>query len=166
MAAQTISLDGVRENNLKDLRLELPRHVIVAVVGVSGSGKSSLLFSTIVAESVARHEALTTTAARRGFARRPRADRITGLIAHRCQPPMRLTKEWQRGGGTGAAEGEAMPTLAPDERCWSLLKSAETLERLALNNIDESDPKHASSRARVVHDKAQGVQPPGGRNRR
>lgn len=79
MTAQAISLDRVRENNLKDIVLELPRHAIVAIVGVSGSGKSSLLFRTLAAESAARHEAVTTTAARRTFARRPDADRIEGL---------------------------------------------------------------------------------------
>lgn len=79
MEAQAIILEGVRENNLKDIVLELPRHAIVSVVGVSGSGKSSLLFRTLAAESAVRHEAVTTTGARRAFARRPDADRITGL---------------------------------------------------------------------------------------
>ncbi len=79
MKSQAIILNGVRENNLKDIVLELPRHAIVSVVGVSGSGKSSLLFRTLAAESAVRHEAVTTSGARRAFARRPDADQITGL---------------------------------------------------------------------------------------
>jgi excinuclease ABC subunit A len=79
MTAPTIALEGVRENNLKNIDLKLPRHAVVAVVGVSGSGKSSLLFRAIAAESAARHEAITTTATRKAFVRRPDVDQITGL---------------------------------------------------------------------------------------
>ena len=79
MTAPMIALEGVRENNLKNIDVKLPRHAVVAVVGVSGSGKSSLLFRAIAAESAARHEAITTTATRKAFARRPDVDQITGL---------------------------------------------------------------------------------------
>jgi len=79
MATTRIVLERARENNLKDITLDLPRRAIVAIVGVSGAGKSSLLFDTIAAESVARHEAVATTAARRSYARRPTVEKITGL---------------------------------------------------------------------------------------
>jgi excinuclease UvrABC ATPase subunit len=42
---------GARENNLKDLSLELPKRRLVVFTGVSGSGKSCLVFDTIAAES-------------------------------------------------------------------------------------------------------------------
>jgi excinuclease UvrABC ATPase subunit len=42
---------GARENNLKDLSVELPKRRLTAFTGVSGSGKSSLVFATIAAES-------------------------------------------------------------------------------------------------------------------
>jgi excinuclease ABC subunit A len=79
MAQQKIVLNNVRENNLKNFTLSLPRRSIIAFVGVSGSGKSSLLFNTLAAESLSRHEAITTNAARKSFARRPDVDAIEGL---------------------------------------------------------------------------------------
>ncbi|WP_354519332.1 excinuclease ABC subunit UvrA [Lysobacter enzymogenes] len=46
-----ILLIGARENNLKNVSIEIPKHRIVVFTGVSGSGKSSLVFDTIAAES-------------------------------------------------------------------------------------------------------------------
>jgi excinuclease UvrABC ATPase subunit len=46
-----IRVQGARENNLKDVSLELPKRRLTAFTGVSGSGKSSLVFATIAAES-------------------------------------------------------------------------------------------------------------------
>lgn len=48
---KTISIQGARQNNLKNLSLQIPKHQIVAFTGVSGSGKSSLVFQTIGAEA-------------------------------------------------------------------------------------------------------------------
>src|SRR3954452_19659411 len=42
---------GARENNLKDVSVELPKRRLTVFTGVSGSGKSSLVFDTIAAES-------------------------------------------------------------------------------------------------------------------
>lgn len=47
----TIRVVGARENNLKNVSLEIPKHKITVFTGVSGSGKSSLVFDTIAAES-------------------------------------------------------------------------------------------------------------------
>src|SRR5690348_9475242 len=46
-----IRVHGARENNLKDISLEIPKRRLTVFTGVSGSGKSSLVFSTIAAES-------------------------------------------------------------------------------------------------------------------
>ncbi len=46
-----IRVQGARENNLKDITLEIPKRRLTAFTGVSGSGKSSLVFATIAAES-------------------------------------------------------------------------------------------------------------------
>jgi excinuclease UvrABC ATPase subunit len=46
-----IRIQGARENNLKDVSVELPKRRLTVFTGVSGSGKSSLVFSTIAAES-------------------------------------------------------------------------------------------------------------------
>src|SRR5213596_4351644 len=46
-----IRVQGARVNNLKDISVEIPKRQLTAVTGVSGSGKSSLVFGTIAAES-------------------------------------------------------------------------------------------------------------------
>ena len=46
-----IRVQGARENNLKDISLEIPKRRLTVFTGVSGSGKSSLVFDTIAAES-------------------------------------------------------------------------------------------------------------------
>ena len=46
---------GAREHNLKDLHLRIPRHALVVITGLSGSGKSSLAFDTIYAEGQRRY---------------------------------------------------------------------------------------------------------------
>ena len=45
-----IVIQGARENNLKNIDLEIPRDQFVVITGLSGSGKSSLAFDTIYAE--------------------------------------------------------------------------------------------------------------------
>jgi excinuclease UvrABC ATPase subunit len=50
-AHDLIRVQGARENNLKDVSVELPKRRLTVFTGVSGSGKSSLVFSTIAAES-------------------------------------------------------------------------------------------------------------------
>src|SRR6266403_6119299 len=46
-----IRVHGARENNLKDVSIEIPKRRLTVFTGVSGSGKSSLVFDTIAAES-------------------------------------------------------------------------------------------------------------------
>lgn len=47
-----ISIKGAKENNLKNVSLKIPRNKITAVVGVSGSGKSSLIIDVLQRESM------------------------------------------------------------------------------------------------------------------
>ncbi|MDP2939102.1 MAG: hypothetical protein Q8O13_03350 [Candidatus Omnitrophota bacterium] len=49
--AGLIVIHGAREHNLKNINLEIPRNKLVVVTGLSGSGKFSLAFDTIYAES-------------------------------------------------------------------------------------------------------------------
>jgi excinuclease ABC A subunit len=51
MTTDTIRIRGARENNLKDLSLDIPKYRITVFTGVSGSGKSSLVLDTIAAKS-------------------------------------------------------------------------------------------------------------------
>ncbi len=49
-AMEFIRIRGARQNNLKNLSLDLPTNELIVVTGVSGSGKSSLVFDTLYAE--------------------------------------------------------------------------------------------------------------------
>ena len=51
MVTDTIRIRGARENNLKDVSLDIPKYKITVFTGVSGSGKSSLVLDTIAAKS-------------------------------------------------------------------------------------------------------------------
>ena len=76
-----IRVQGARENNLKDVSVELPKRRLTAFTGVSGSGKSSLVFSTIAAESQ-RLINETYSAFVQGFMptlARPEVDHLDGL---------------------------------------------------------------------------------------
>jgi excinuclease UvrABC ATPase subunit len=76
-----IRVHGARENNLKDISLEIPKRRLTVFTGVSGSGKSSLVFATIAAESQ-RMINETYSAFVQGFMptlARPDADLLEGL---------------------------------------------------------------------------------------
>lgn len=51
MEQEKIVIRGLRQNNLKNVSLDIPKGKIVVFTGVSGSGKSSIVFDTIAAES-------------------------------------------------------------------------------------------------------------------
>lgn len=51
MAQEYISIRGARENNLKNVSLQIPKRKITVFTGVSGSGKSSIVFDTISSEA-------------------------------------------------------------------------------------------------------------------
>ena len=76
-----IRLRGVRQNNLKELNLDLPLGQLIVVTGVSGSGKSSLAFDTVYAEGQRRYVETFSPYARQFLDRmdRPRAERIDGI---------------------------------------------------------------------------------------
>jgi excinuclease ABC subunit A len=77
----TIEIRGARENNLRDVNVEIPRDKLVVVTGVSGSGKSSLAFDTLYAEGQRRLLASMSTFAKRfvGQLKKPDVDFVTGL---------------------------------------------------------------------------------------
>lgn len=79
----TIRLRGVRQNNLRGFDLDLTKRSLVVVVGVSGSGKSSLVFDTIAAEAQRQINATFSTYAQSHLPAysRPDADQIENLPA-------------------------------------------------------------------------------------
>lgn len=76
-----VQVRGARENNLRNVSVDVPRDAIVAFTGVSGSGKSSLAFGTIYAEAQRRYFESVAPYARRLIQQgsNPRVDEITGL---------------------------------------------------------------------------------------
>src|SRR5437868_11768764 len=79
--AGAIVIHGARQNNLKNLQVELPTNELVVVTGVSGSGKSSLVFDTLYAEGQRRYVETFSPYARQFLDRqdRPQVDRIDGI---------------------------------------------------------------------------------------
>ena len=76
-----ISIIGARVHNLKNVDVDIPRHSLVVITGLSGSGKSSLAFDTIYAEGQRRYMETLSTYARQfvGTMERPDVDKISGL---------------------------------------------------------------------------------------
>ena len=76
-----IRIRGARQNNLKDLNLDLPLNELIVVTGVSGSGKSSLVFDTLYAEGQRRYVETFSPYARQFLDRmdKPSVDRIDGI---------------------------------------------------------------------------------------
>ena len=76
-----IIIKGARENNLKNVDLELPRNSLIVMTGLSGSGKTSLAFDTIFAEGQRRYVESLSPYARQflGGIRKPDVDSIEGL---------------------------------------------------------------------------------------
>ena len=76
-----IIVKGARENNLKNVNIELPKNKLIVMTGVSGSGKSSLAFDTIYAEGQRRYVESLSAYARQflGGTEKPDVDLIEGL---------------------------------------------------------------------------------------
>ena len=80
-ADKAIRIRGARQNNLRNLDLDIPTGELVVVTGVSGSGKSSLVFDTLYAEGQRRYVETFSPYARQFLDRmdRPAVDRIDGV---------------------------------------------------------------------------------------
>ncbi len=81
MFPEVIMIRGAKEHNLKKVDINLPRHKLIVLTGVSGSGKSSLAFDTLYAEGQRRYVESLSTFARQfiGQMEKPKVDYIGGL---------------------------------------------------------------------------------------
>lgn len=102
-----IRVRGARLHNLRDIDVDIPRDRLVAVTGVSGSGKSSLAFGTIHAEAQRRYFDSVAPFARRLIhqATNPRVRQVTGL-------PPAVALQQTRGGGNARSTVGTVTTLA------------------------------------------------------
>lgn len=102
-----VRVRGARENNLKNIDVEIPRDALVVFTGVSGSGKSSLAFGTLYAEAQRRYLESVSPYARRLFHQMavPEVDAIDGL-------PPAVALQQQRGSPTTRSSVGSVTTLS------------------------------------------------------
>jgi excinuclease ABC subunit A len=102
-----VEVKGAREHNLKNVSLKIPREQLVVFTGVSGSGKSSLAFSTLYAEAQRRYLESVSPYARRLFNQMavPEVDDISGL-------PPAVALQQQRGAATTRSTVGSITTIS------------------------------------------------------
>ncbi len=88
---EQIRIRGARTHNLKNVNLDLPRHKLIVITGLSGSGKSSLAFDTLYAEGQRRYVESLSAYARQflQLMEKPDVDLIEGLSPVRAPPSAR-----------------------------------------------------------------------------
>lgn len=102
-----VKVKGARENNLKNISLEIPRDALVVFTGISGSGKSSLAFGTLYAEAQRRYLESVSPYARRLFNQMaiPEVDEIEGL-------PPAVALQQKRGSASTRSSVGSVTTLS------------------------------------------------------
>ncbi|WFS03392.1 excinuclease ABC subunit UvrA [Rhizobium tumorigenes] len=102
-----VRVRGAREHNLKNVDVNIPRDALVVFTGVSGSGKSSLAFSTLYAEAQRRYLESVSPYARRLFTQMsvPDVDQIEGL-------PPAVALQQQRGSPTARSSVGSVTTIS------------------------------------------------------
>lgn len=102
-----VRVRGARENNLKNVNVDIPRDALVVFTGISGSGKSSLAFGTLYAEAQRRYLESVSPYARRLFNQMPvpQVDEIEGL-------PPAVALQQQRGAPSTRSSVGSVTTLS------------------------------------------------------
>ena len=84
-----IIVKGARENNLKNVNIELPKNKLIVMTGLSGSGKSSLAFDTIYAEGQRRYVESLSAYARQFLGGSEKPDVVTTKNLRLSELPLR-----------------------------------------------------------------------------
>jgi len=81
MSGDFIKIRGARIHNLKNVNIDIPRNKLIVITGISGSGKSSLVFDTLYAEGQRRYVESLSVYARQflGIMKKPDVDKIEGI---------------------------------------------------------------------------------------
>ena len=138
-----IEVRGARENNLKDVSLDIPKRRLTVFTGVSGSGKSSLVFGTIAAESPAADQrdlqASSRTSCRASAARRRLAARTSARRSSSTR--------------SGWAPTPAPPSAPPPTRtrcCGSCSAGSASRTSAARARSASTSPRACARRARAL----------------
>jgi excinuclease ABC subunit A len=145
-----ILVRGARQNNLKNLDLELPLNELIVVTGVSGSGKSSLVFDTLYAEGQRRYVETFSPYARQFLDRmdKPQVDAIAGIppaIAIDQTNPVRTSRSTV---GTMTELNDHLKLLYARAAALRCQRCGEPVRRDSAQSIYED----ASARARAAGD--------------
>lgn len=141
-----VRVRGARENNLRNVSVQVPRDAIVAFTGVSGSGKSSLAFGTIYAEAQRRYFESVAPYARRLIQQghNPRVEEITDL-------PPAVALQQRRGAPSSRSTVGTVTTLSNSLRM--LFSRAGTYPASAAGRLesDSFSPNTAAGACPVCH---------------
>ena len=135
MSQEYIVIQGARENNLKNVSLRIPKRCITIFTGVSGSGKSSIVFDTLAAEARRQLNETFSTFVHNFLPRysQPDADAIENLS-------MAIVVDQKRMGGGPARRWAQSPTSIPccvcctralASRLWAITMSFRSMIRKA-----------------------------------
>jgi excinuclease ABC subunit A len=140
-----VRVRGARENNLRNVNVDVPRNAIVAFTGVSGSGKSSLAFGTIYAEAQRRYFESVAPYARRLIQQghNPKVEMITGL-------PPAVALQQRRGTPSSRSTVGTVTTLSNSLRML-FSRAGSYPQGMAQLDSDAFSPNTAAGACPVCH---------------
>ncbi|WP_395091515.1 hypothetical protein [Armatimonas sp.] len=136
---ETILIRGARENNLKNITVEIPRDKLIVLTGLSGSGKSSLAFDTLYAEAQRRFMESLSAWTRRFVQQqsRPKVDAILGLSPVISIEQKTITKNPRSTVGTMTDIGDYLRLLYATSGEAHCLRCENTIPTVSLTQLSE-----------------------------
>ncbi|MCX6368950.1 MAG: excinuclease ABC subunit UvrA [Armatimonadetes bacterium] len=136
---ETILIRGARENNLKNITVEIPRDKLIVLTGLSGSGKSSLAFDTLYAEAQRRFMESLSAWTRRFVQQqsRPKVDAILGLSPVISIEQKTITKNPRSTVGTMTDVGDYLRLLYATSGEAHCLRCEKPIPTVSLNLLSE-----------------------------